>query len=105
MFLPLQQLKNGLYTFSFHITYTERFPFSSLSLNISGNGNVHCNVSIKTDNPVFTLLVYNDDIYFKMTDNAHVVTNFNIIGKAPFKISISGKLASRSAGTFKIQTW
>ena len=105
-FLRPQQLKNGLYTFSIHIAYyTENFPFSSLSLNISDNGNVQCNVSIKTGNPVFTLLVYNDDVYLKMTDSTGVVTNFNVIGKTPFKISMAGKLLARSSATFKIQIW
>ena len=100
-----QPLENGLYAFGIHMAYTERYPFSSLSLNICDSGNVQCKVSIETDNPTFILLVYNDDMYFKMTNNSHVVTNFNIIGKTPFKISVVGKPVSRSAGTFKIQTW
>ena len=40
-----------------------------------------------------------------MTHSAHGVTNFNIIGKTPFKISVAGKLLVHSSATFEIQTW
>ena len=100
-----QPLENGLYAFGIHMAYTERYPFSSLSLNICDSGNVQCKVSIETDNPTFILLVYNDDMYFKMTNNSHVVTNFNIIGKAPFNISVAGKYPHGSYTYFHIKTW
>ena len=107
MLLHPQPLKNGLYAFSIIMrrSCTERY-FPSLSLNICDSGNVQCKVSIKTDNLSFILLVYNDDIYFKMTKNPHVVTNFDIIGKAPFNISVAGKKPKFVADTyFHVKTW
>ena len=99
MLLHPQPLKNGMYAFS--IILHRSFP---ISLNICYSGNVQCKVSIET-NITFTLLVYNDDIYFKMTNNSHVVTNFNIIGKAPFNISVAGKYPHGSYTYFHIKTW
>ena len=61
------------------------------------------NITIKKDKLTITILVYNDDVYFKASDNSHVVSNFNITGKEPFKISVTGK-ASRNA-TLEIQSW
>ena len=102
-----QALENGSYAFTIQIIYNaDDFPFSSLSLDIHDSGNVQCNVAIKKANVSITILVYNEDIFLKMVDNDHVVSNFNIIGKAPFKISMAGKYSSRTSNvTLRIQTW
>ena len=103
--LSPQPLQNGSYAFTIQIIHNaENFPFSSLSLNIHDSGNVQCNVAIKKANVSITILVYDEDVFLKIVDDAHVVSNSNIIGKAPFKISITGRCSS-SGATLKIQTW
>ena len=100
-----QLLENGSYAFTIQITCdADSFPFSSLSLNIHDSGNVQCNVPIKKANVSIAILVYNEDVFLKMVDSDHVVSNFNVIGKAPFKISMAGS-CSCSNVTLRIQTW
>ena len=101
-----QHLQNGSYVFTLQIIYDAvNVSFPSLSLNIHDSGNVQCNVAIEKANVSITILVYDEDVFLKIVDDAHVVSNFNIIGKTPFKISITGRWPSKSIATLNIQTW
>ena len=99
--LGSQVLRNGSYAFSIHVQHYSNPP--SLSLNICDHGNMQYNISLGKDNLTITLLVYNDDVYFKASDGAHVISNFNITGKGPFKISVTGTASHHT--TLKIQSW
>ena len=99
--LGSQVLRNGSYAFSIHVQHYSNPP--SLSLNICDHGNMQYDITLKKDNLTITLLVYNDDVYFKASDGAHVISNFNITGKGPFKISVMGTASHHT--TLKIQSW
>ena len=49
------------------------------------------------------MFVYNEDVFLKVIKSDRVASNFDIIGKAPFKISM--QMVGKFDGTLKIQTW
>ena len=106
--LHSQVLKNGSYVFSMHVQYSGYSQYDdrsslSVTLNICAHGDMKYNITINKDKLTITLLVYNDDVYFKASNNSHVVSNFNITGKGPFKISVTGKASCNT--TLEIQSW
>ena len=101
--LHSQDLKNGSYVFSINIVIQHDDNLPSLTLNVCDHGEMHYNITMKKDKLTITLLVYDDDMYFKASDSAHVVSNFNTTGKGPFNISVTGRASIRT--TLKIQSW
>ena len=101
--LHSQNLKNGSYVFSINITIQDNNKLPSLSLSVCDHDTIQYNITIKKVKLTITLLVYDDDMYFKASDSANVVTNSNITGKGPFNISVTCKASCYT--TLKIQSW
>ena len=51
------------------------------------------------------MLVYNNDISFKVTDGAHKVSVYNATGTGPFTIDLTCISSSGYSGKLQIRVW
>ena len=104
-FIQLPQLlKNGAYVFRIIFSINKNNGFISFSLCITADGIQCLYVPIKT-NDLITMLVYNNDICFKITDDANKVSVYNATETKPCTIDLIGMGSGNYSGKLEIYVY
>ena len=105
-FTQSQSLKNGTYVFSIlKIQYGYNSSPVPISLCASSKNHVQCLYIPINVNDLITLLVYGNDICFKITNKANAVSIYSATGSGPFTIDLIGISNMAYSGTLEVRVW